>query len=372
MPPALSGRFPRRVLMTADAVGGVWQYSLELARGFAARGIETVLAVLGPAPSTLQLSEAAGIDGLRVIPTQLPLDWTAAVPESLHAAAHSLAELAASCDVDSIHLHTPALVSDAIWPAPVVAVAHSCVATWWRAVRGGAMPRDFAWRADCIGEGLAHADAVIAPSRSFAAMLELVYGVHRPITVVHNGRRRAHQVVGARRRRAVLTAGRLWDEGKNIAVLDRAAARVEAPVYAAGPLSGPNGATIRFSHLRPLGVLDAADLAAEYTSIQVFASPARYEPFGLAVLESAQAGMALVLSDTPTFRELWDGAAWFVDPTDADGFAEVLTTLLDDAETREHLAEAAQIRSRAYGADAMVEAAIAVHRATFPALALLQ
>ena len=39
-----------------------------------------------------------------------------------------------------------------------------------------------------------------------------------------------------------------------------------------------------------------------------------YEPFGLAVLEAAQAGCALVLSDIPTFRELWDGAAMFVPP----------------------------------------------------------
>jgi glycosyltransferase involved in cell wall biosynthesis len=289
----------------------------------------------------------------------------------VHAAAHSLAELAASCAVDSIHLHTPALVSDARWPAPVVAVAHSCVATWWHAVRGGAMPLDFAWRADCVAEGLVHADAVIAPSHSFAAMLEQAYDVDRPIAMVHNGCRPPRQVAGCRRR-AVLTAGRLWDEGKNIAVLDRAAARLEAPVYAAGPLFGPHGATIRFSHLHALGALNAAQLATEYASIQVFAAPSRYEPFGLAVLEAAQAGMALVLSDTPTFRELWDGAAWFVDPADADGWAEVLGALLDDTEAREHLAGAARIRSREYSADAMVNGTIAVHRTTLPAPALVQ
>ena len=39
---------PRRVLMTADAVGGVWHYALELARGLSGSDIEVVLAVLGP------------------------------------------------------------------------------------------------------------------------------------------------------------------------------------------------------------------------------------------------------------------------------------------------------------------------------------
>ena len=48
----------------------------------------------------------------------------------------------------------------------------------------------------------------------------------------------------------------------------------------------------------------------------IFVSVARYEPFGLAVLEAAQAGCALVLSDIPTFRELWGGAALFVPAND--------------------------------------------------------
>ena len=30
---------PRRVLMTADTVGGVWTYAIELARGLAERGV---------------------------------------------------------------------------------------------------------------------------------------------------------------------------------------------------------------------------------------------------------------------------------------------------------------------------------------------
>jgi hypothetical protein len=41
----------------------------------------------------------------------------------------------------------------------------------------------------------------------------------------------------------------------------------------------------------------------------VFVSSAATSPSAFAVLEAAQAGCALVLSDIPTFRELWDGAA---------------------------------------------------------------
>ena len=45
--------------MTADAVGGVWTYALELARGLAGQRIEVMLAVLGPAPDEEQREEAA-------------------------------------------------------------------------------------------------------------------------------------------------------------------------------------------------------------------------------------------------------------------------------------------------------------------------
>ena len=51
----------------------------------------------------------------------------------------------------------------------------------------------------------------------------------------------------------------------------------------------------------------------------IFVSSSVYEPFGLAVLEAAGSGAALVLSDIPTFRELWDEAALFAPPGDAAG-----------------------------------------------------
>src|SRR3546814_5318202 len=50
---------PRRVLMTTDTVGGVWQYSLELARGLDRCGIQTVLAAMGRPASGAQRRAAA-------------------------------------------------------------------------------------------------------------------------------------------------------------------------------------------------------------------------------------------------------------------------------------------------------------------------
>src|SRR5690606_7562193 len=77
----------------------------------------------------------------------------------------------------------------------------------------------------------------------------------------------------------------------------------------------------------------------------VFVSAATFEPFGLAVLEAAAAGCALVLSDIPTFRELWDGAAQFADPRDPAAFAAAIEALIEDPERRTALGEAAAARA---------------------------
>lgn len=349
----------KRILITTDTVGGVWRYSLELAHGFARRGACVTLVTLGPSPNVAQRREAEAIPGLRLFCTDLPLDWLADGPTQLADAAHVLAGVAARARVDSVHLHTPALVGNATWPAPVVAVAHSCVGTWWSAVRGGAMPADLAWRAAAVERGIARANAVIAPTRSFAAALIAQYRSSRPIHPVLNGRR---PLPGkADRRRRVFTAGRLWDAGKNIAAIDAAAAHLGFPVFAAGPTFGPNGDTIHCERLHLLGQLHDAAMVEQFAAAAVFVSVARYEPFGLAVLEAAQAGCALVLSDIPTFRELWDCAAVFVDPNDPRRLAETLRALIGSPWRSAHLGHLARQRAASLTIERMLAATWGIH-----------
>ncbi len=50
-----------------------------------------------------------------------------------------------------------------------------------------------------------------------------------------------------------MAVGRWWDEAKNGAVLDAAAPRAAWPIVLAGPLDGPNGARVRFAHVRAAG-----------------------------------------------------------------------------------------------------------------------
>jgi glycosyltransferase involved in cell wall biosynthesis len=349
------------VLMTADAVGGVWQYALDLAGGLRLHGVKTTLAVLGPAPSEDQraMAEAAGAT---LIETGLSLDWTAREAREVKEAGSTLAQLAAQVRPDVIHLNSPALAADVTFDGPVVGVCHSCVATWWQAVRGGSLPEDFVWRTDLVRRGYASADRLLAPTTAFAQATAQAYDLAEPPLVVKNGRRALSMKAGADSEPFVFTAGRLWDEGKNFSAIDRAAMRLSIPVLAAGPLQGPNGAQVEAHHAKALGNLTDFEIARHLSQRPLFVSMARYEPFGLAVLEAAQAECALVLSDIPTFRELWEGAALFVNPDDDNAMADAVVRLMHDPDARAALGHAASERTNAYTVEAMSAGVLKVYR----------
>lgn len=341
-----------RLFMTADAVGGVFQYALDLARGLDSHDVQITLAMLGPPMDESRRALAGEVERLTIVETGLPLDWLAPNEESVVAAAQATSDLAAWHRADIVHLNTPALAI-AGFSAPVVVAAHSCLASWWESVKDGAPPEDFTWRTRLTARGLEAADAVVSPSRSSAKQLAAIYG--REAFVVHNGRSAPNSPSrpGGRPGAWALTAGRLWDEGKNLSTLDAAAGSLEFPIFAAGPLTGPNGATIEPRYVRPLGSLGEPELRAHLAQQPIFVSAALYEPFGLTVLEAAQAGCALILSDIATFRELWDGAALFAPAKDPHAFARAVTHVATDFDLRADLSHAARRRAENHSIDAM-------------------
>jgi glycosyltransferase involved in cell wall biosynthesis len=102
--------------------------------------------------------------------------------------------------------------------------------------------------------------------------------------------------------------------------------------------------------------LPQRELAALYARAAVYALPARYEPFGLSVLEAAHAGCALVLGDIPSLRETWDGAALFVPPDDCAALRRALLRLCADASLRDLLSAIARDRAAAFTPERMAAA----------------
>jgi len=71
---------------------------------------------------------------------------------------------------------------------------------------------------------------------------------------------------------------------------------------------------------------------------------------------AALSGCALVLGDVGSLRELWEGAALFVPPTDHDALRASCLELVATPRLRNELARAARERARSYSSVRMGQA----------------
>jgi hypothetical protein len=197
---------------------------------------------------------------LTLVDTGLPLDWLARNRTAVRATGRAIAKLAEGYAVDIVQLNAPALAAEVDFPMPVVAVNHSCISTWWAAVKDVPIDAGHRWRADLTTKGLARADFVVTPSAAFSEATQSANGLASLPGTVHNGRTPLDLPQVAPHDFA-FTAGRLWDKGKNLATLDRAAAELPVPLYMAGPQHGPSGDSIELEHARGLGSLGEKELA---------------------------------------------------------------------------------------------------------------
>jgi glycosyltransferase involved in cell wall biosynthesis len=305
-----------------------------------------VLVGCGPEPDAAQQAELRGVCDVALRWSELPLDWMAADEGALKDVGGTLLDIGRACDVDLLHLNLPSQAASIPAGMPVVVASHSCIGTWWDAVRGNQVPADWQWQVTLTGRGLRRADVVLVPTHGHGRALRRVYGTLPQARVIANATT-AEPAANAGEK-FVLAAGRWWDDGKNAATLDAAACLARWPVVMAGALDGPNGASVRLRHAATPGELPRAEISALMRRAAVFASAARYEPFGLAVLEAARHGAALVLADIATFRELWHDAALFVAEDEAAGFAAAFDRLAVEPALRRRLAARASERARRF------------------------
>ena len=339
------------ILMTADTVGGVWTYALTLCR--ALPDARFTLATMGGPMSPAQARQAAAVRNVDVVQGPFKLEWMPDPWDDVAAAGDWLLHLERTVGADVVHLNGFAHAS-LPFRSPVVVVGHSCVASWWQAVRGQPAPDD-RYRS-AVRDGLAAADWVVAPSQAMLASLDEHYGPLPESTVIYNGTD-APRLPPTAKEPFVFAAGRLWDEAKNVAALAAVAPRVPWPIRVAG-----DGGATPLAGVHPLGQLDADQMDAQYRAAAIYALPARYEPFGLSVLEAARAGCALVLGDIASLREIWGDAAVYVDPDDHDALADALRALSESPGRRADLGRRAAVRSGRYTAAATAAAYRRVYR----------
>jgi glycogen(starch) synthase len=345
--------------MTADAVGGVWNYALGLCSALGTHDIEVLLAVVGPSASNVQRQEAGVLPNLQLVECDGKLEWMERPWEDVNRSGEWLLELEQCWKPDVIHLNSYAYGA-LPWCAPRLLVGHSCVFSWWEAVHGTRPSSEWSVYRERVERGLQGANLVIAPTRAMLDALRRYYRWDHLGIVIPNAASSC-AYAPPQKLPLVFAVGRIWDAAKNLIMLDRIASQLKWPVLMAGEsFFGDEGVTT--AHIRSLGQLPTAEVRSMMNAAGIYALPAKYEPFGLAILEAALSGCALVLGDISSLRELWNEAAVFVSPDDPDQLLRAITHFIDCPRERSRYGTLARLRAAQYQPPKMADRYMSAYR----------
>jgi glycogen(starch) synthase len=353
-------------LLTTDVVGGVWDFCLALAGELATQHAARVtLLVLGE-PSAAQSKQADDVHA-QLIAEPLRLEWMQHGQVDMLRTRQLIARLVHQLQPDVLHANQFASACAPV-DVPVVLTLHSDVLTWRRWTLGSmATPPEWSDYKALVRQALTRADRVVAVSGFLADETRSIYGCGHEISVIHNGWAAKPVGGGSTRGPITLLAGRAWDAAKNVGLAVKAAEGWSpGPVFLAGEQASPDSSECFEAPLplQALGYLPHAELNAVLQSALVYLSPARYDPFGLLPLQAALNGCALLLSDIPSYRELWDGAAEFFHSNDAGDLRRHWSRLIDAPDLALDLASRSRQRAiERYSAARMADAYLDVYGA---------
>jgi glycosyltransferase involved in cell wall biosynthesis len=356
-----------RVLITADAVGGVWVYTQELVTGLVRRGVRVTLVSFGGIPTPEQTSWLRELPEIDFRPTTFRLEWMQDSADDLERSSEFLSAMVSEVNPELLHLNQYSYGSLPV-DVPRLVVAHSDVVSWWVAVHGETPPasRWITHYREHVTRGLEHATAVVAPSRWMLDQILEHYIRPAQASVICNGRSPEQFEPNARKEDYMMSIGRLWDCGKQTDLLTKCELPMRTVV--AGSDCHPDESfrvEVRGrskTHVEFLGSQSAQEVRTLLSRASVYAATSCYEPFGLSPVEAALSRCAILANDIPTFRELWAENACYFRRNDPQSLAETAARLGGDATLRREYADRAYEHARQhYAAEPMVEQYLALY-----------
>ena len=111
-----------------------------------------------------------------------------------------------------------------------------------------------------------------------------------------------------------------------------------------------------------LGYVDYEDYKAIMSMANVYCQVSFYEGFGIPILEAFVAGVPVVASDIPIFKEIAKDSCLFVDPDNPDDIAEKINTLFNEREVRNKLIKKGYEQSKKFSWEKTATKTLDVYR----------
>src|SRR5690625_263417 len=330
-----------KILMTTDTLGGVWTYSTELCKALEEYPVDIHLLGFGGMASDDQLEELNKLKNITFYDTPLNLEWMQ--HPDIDGIESKIVELCNEIHPDLLHFNNY-VKPGRFWNFPVINVFHSCVLTWWKAVKSENAPEDWNNYFELVENALNASAQVIFPSQAMLEEACETYRISKDGKIIPNARE-LNFTENIDKEKIILCAGRVWDEAKNLKILCSVAEQLTWPVYVAGENRHPETAEeSSLKNVNFLGKLNSEEMKYWFSKAEIYVNPAFYEPFGLSVLEAAQSGCALVLSRINSLQEIWKDAALYFNPTNEKKLKQQVFKLINEKNTRKLFRQKAKNR----------------------------
>jgi glycosyltransferase involved in cell wall biosynthesis len=305
-----------RILLTTETFGNVWAFTRALCEVLLYRGHKIALVSFGGRLSHEQQVWTAAhskIHGrsFQFVASNAPLEWMENNEFVLKQGAGVLHHVARDFEPDVLHSSQFCFGAVAL-DIPKLITAHTDAFSWIAACRAS-QPEPTRWLRQyraLVTQGMKGADAIVSPTRWMATSLSQHYATLPSSYVIRNGRSLPAAPETHLRTVQAVTTGRLWDETKNIRMLQDVLSPM--PIYVAGERKHQNPVSPRqIGKAILLGALPEPSLLSLYARSTIYIDNSVYEPSGSEALEAALCGCAVVANDIPAVRETWAEAALY-------------------------------------------------------------
>lgn len=334
-----------RILLTTENFGNTWTFTRALCDELLRRVHQIALVSFGGHPSREQHAWVAAQSSafgksFRFVASNAPLESMENNEFVLTQGAGVLHHVARDFSPDILH-SSQFCYGALTLNVPKVITAHTDLFSWLEACRRS-KPELTRWIRQyrtLVTHGLNSADAVVSPTKSMAASLASFFGALPPSYVIRHGRALTALPQSHLRTLQAVTTGRIWDETKDIRMLQDVLSPI--PIYVAGERKHRDVVAPRqLGKAILLGALPESSLLSLYERSALYVDISVYEPSGLDGLEAALCGCAVLANDIPATREIWgDAAIYFHGPRE---LSSILYRLNRNSE------ELAEMQRRAY------------------------